>query len=70
MCAIYPAHLNRLNLIAADFISLEVNLYFFSITHNVTFEILTAVLVKIQVFWDVRQCRLVNSCRRFVVDMA
>jgi len=70
VCATYPAHLKRLNLIAEDFISLEVHLFFFSNIHNVRFEILTAVLVKIQVFWEVTQCRLVYSCRRFEVDMA
>jgi len=50
--------------------SLQVHLFFFSNMHNVRFENLTAVLVKIQVFWDVTQCRLVNICRRFEVDMA
>ena len=29
------------------------------------FEFITAVLQKIQVFWDVTWCRLVNSFRRF-----
>jgi len=34
VCATYPAHLNRLNLIAEDFISLEVHLFFFSNIHT------------------------------------
>lgn len=29
------------------------------------FEVLAAVLMKIQVFWDATVCRLVNSYRRF-----
>jgi len=31
----------------------------------VTFAVLTAVLLKIQVSWDVIQMKLVNSCQRF-----
>jgi hypothetical protein len=33
--------------------------------YDARFEVLTAMLLKIEVFWDVTTCRLLNSYRRF-----
>jgi len=33
--------------------------------HDVRFEILLAVLLQIQIFWDVTLCRVVNNCLPF-----
>ena len=36
-----------------------------SITHGVTLQAVTAVVLRIPFFWDVTLCRLVSSYRRF-----